>query len=167
MNNNKRRDTLVGLAVLILIVLVVIFLVRRHQDAITPFSSPVPTTVSVYQQQLKNNFGIVVPDTAIKADLKDVSGGNQVGLATLDKATGQNVYTVLANLEDPTPGYFYQAWLVNGNNTISLGQLSIEKGGWLVNYTSSKDLSDHKTVIVTLEKYNDSTPEKHILEGSF
>src|SRR5258708_33141580 len=98
MKTNKRRDTLVGLAVFILIILLAIFLVRRHQEAVSLVNnSPVPTSVSVYQQQLQNNFGIVVPDTAIKADLKDVSGGNQMGFTTLDKATGQNVYTGLAN----------------------------------------------------------------------
>ncbi|SRR5258708_7551801 len=169
MSKDKRRDTLIGLAVAIVIILVVIFLVRRHQEAINSVvvSSPIPTPVSVYQQQLKDNFGIVVPDTAVKADLKDVSGGSQMGLATLDKQNGQNVYTILANLDDPATGYFYQAWLVNGNNVISLGQLNIEKGGWLVNYSTLKDLSDHKNVWVTLERVNDNTPEKHILEGSF
>ncbi len=163
----KRREAIIGGVVFVLIILLVIFLIKRRNDAIVPVNSPIPTTVSVYEQELQNNFGITVPDSAIKADLKDVSGGNQVGLVTLDKQNNQNVYTVLANLEDPAQGYFYQAWIVNGSNTVSLGQLNIEKGGWLVNYTTLKDLSDHKSVWVTLERYNDSTAEKHILEGSF
>jgi hypothetical protein len=90
-----------------------------------------------------------------------------MGLATLENQNGKFVYTVIANLEDPTPGYFYQAWIVNGKDNVSLGQLSVEKGGWITNFTSSKDLSDHKTIWITLERANDNIPEMHILEGSF
>jgi len=168
MNTNKTKNVLIGVVFFIILILVAIFLINRHQNALNEAnSSPLPTPVSAFEQQLKDNFGITVPDTAVKADLKDVTGNNQVGLVTENKVNSQNDYTVIANLEDPTPGYFYEAWLVNGNDTVSLGMLSVAKGGWLVDYTTSKDLSDHKTVWVTLERYNDNTPEKHILEGSF
>jgi hypothetical protein len=167
MKQNKRREILTGIAIFIIFFLVAVFLIRRHQDAVITVESPLPTSVSLYQQQLQNNFGITVPDNAKKADLKDVSGANQMGLATLENQNGKFVYTVIANLEDPTPGYFYQAWIVNGKDNVSLGQLSVEKGGWITNFTSSKDLSDHKTIWITLERANDNIPEMHILEGSF
>lgn len=167
-NGNRTRDILIGLVVVIIIILIAIFIIRRRQTpAITTNNLPFPTPVSSFEQNLQNNFGITVPSTAIKANLNDVTASNQTGLATSDKEGNQNVYTVIANLNDPTPGYFYQAWLVNGNDYIPLGKLDIAKGGWIVNYTSARDLSDHKAVWVTLEKTNDPTPEKHVLEGSF
>jgi len=172
--NNGVRNVLVGLVVFIVLVLLIVFLIRRGQNVSSPVTSSLPTPVSLYRQQLQNNFGITVPTNAVTADLKDVTGGNQMGLATLDKNAGVNDYTVLANLDDPTSGYFYQAWLVRGTSgsssfdLISLGTLSLAKGGWLTDYRSSKDLSDHKTVWITLERYNTTTPAgKHILEGSF
>ncbi len=169
-DTNRSRNILIGVVVVIIIVLVAIFFIRRNQDSSSNLVNkniPFPTPISSFQQSLQNNFGITIPSAATKADLVDVTGGGQVGLVTLEKSNGQNSYTVIANLEDPNRGYFYQAWLVNGNETISLGKLSIAKGGWLTNFNSSKDLSDHKKVWVTLERSDDSTPEKHILEGSF
>lgn len=168
MNSNRTRDIIVGAAVIIILILIAVYFIRRGQSAVsTGNNTPLPTPVTSYEQDLQNNFGITVPNGASTANLKDVNGGNQIGLATLDKSNGQNAYTILANLEDPAPGYFYQAWIVNGNDTISLGKLSVAKAGWLVNFNSSKDLSDKKTVWITLEKVNDNTPEKHILEGTF
>lgn len=171
------RNVLVGIVVFIVVVLIILFLVRRSQNSSSvavPVYSPLPTSLSLYRQQLQNNFGITVPSSATTADLKDVTGGNQMGLTTLDKSAGVNDYTVLANLNDPNAGYFYQAWLVRGTtgssdfDVISLGTLSIAKGGWLIDYKSSKDLSDHKTVWITEERYATNTPAgKHILEGFF
>ena len=171
MQGNKVRDILVGIAVLV-IILLGIYLIRRNQTA-SFVSSPLPSPVSQFEQELQKNFNIVIPDNAVKADLKDVSGGNGMGLATYENQNAKFDYTVLANLEDPAKGYFYQAWLVRGNlgdsnyEAISLGILSLEKGGWLTNFQSAKDLSDHKKVLITLERINDLKPETHILEGSF
>lgn len=168
MNREDRtRNILIGIVLVIIIILLAIFLLRRRNENIIKVNSPLPTPVSQFQEDLQNNFGITVPTSAVKGDLKDVSGGNQMGLVTLDKVGNQNQYTVIANLADPLPGYFYEAWLVNGNDYVGLGKLVTAKGGWIVNYSTGRDLSDHKTVWVTLEKVNDNTPEKHILEGSF
>jgi hypothetical protein len=165
-SSDRSRNILIGAVVLIIIVLVIIFVVRRRGTT-TPVNSPLPTPVSSFEKDLQNNFGITVPDNAIKADLSDVSGGNQMGLATDEIQNSSHSYTVMANLDDPAVGYFYQAWLVKDNSFISLGKLELEKGGWLVNLTTKENLSDHKKVWVTLEKTFDMTPEKHILEGSF
>jgi hypothetical protein len=172
--SNRSRDILVGVVVIILVILVAVFLIRRRQAAnVVTNSSPLPTPVSEFQQNLENNFGITVPSTATKADLTDTTGGGQMGLVTADKTNGQNSYTVIANLETPASGYFYQAWLVRGSQgdtnyePVLLGNLNVAKGGWLVNYVTPRDLSDHKSVWITLEKVNDQIPEKHILEGSF
>src|SRR6266404_3857775 len=170
--SNRSRNILIGVVVIIIIILSAIFLIRRAQSSNqNSLNLPTFTPISQFQQQLQTNFGIKVPASAVKADLVDINRGNQMGLVTLDKSNGQNVYTVIANLNDPSSGYFYQAWLINDStktaDIISLGKLNLAKGGWLVNYSSIKDLSDHKKVWVTLEKIADNTPEKHILEGSF
>ncbi len=163
-SGDRARNVLVGIVIIIIIILVAVFFIRRQQSLnIITVASPLPTLPSTYQQDLQNNFGITVPSDAKKADLRDVTGNNQMGLVTLEK---QN-YTVIANLEDPTPPYFYQAWLVKDNDIVSLGKLDIAKGGWMVNYSASRDLSDHKMVWITYERVLDNTPEKHILEGSF
>ena len=179
MNNdgNRSRSILVGVVVVIIVILIVIFFVRRSQNEnsnLVNSNIPFPQATSAFESQLQNNFGITVPSSAVKANLVDVTGGNQMGLATFDKQSlpdgklsGQNDYTVIANLEDPATGYFYEAWLANNTDVIPLGQLNIAKGGWLLDYTTPKDLTDHKKVWITLESVNDNTPEKHILEGSF
>lgn len=165
---DRNRNILVGAAVIIIIILIAIFLVRRRQASpLITVNSPLPTPNVSFQEDLQNNFGITVPSTASKADLKDASGKNQMGLITLDKTNNQNMYTVIANLDDPQAGYFYEGWLVSGNNYISLGKLNVAKGGWLINYNSPKNIEDHKTVWITLEKVNDNMPETHVLEGSF
>ncbi len=172
MYTNRSRNILVGVVLVIIVILVIIFLIRQRQSALVVVT-PTPTPISSYQQELQNNFGITVPSTAVKTDLKDVSGGNQMGLATLDKQNGQNDYTVIANLDDQASGSFYQGWLIRGitgdanYDVVSLGQLSQGKGGWIINFNSTKDLSDHKNVLVTLQTRSASSPEKHILEGSF
>lgn len=172
--SNRTRNVLVGVVLVIVFLLIIIFFIRRGQTSNeVPIFSPYPSTTSNYSQELQNNFGITLPSSAVKADLKDVTGGNQMGIATSDKENGQNVYTILANLQDPQSGYFYEAWILRGKpgdsnyDLVSLGRLNLAKGGYLVNYSTSKDLSDHKNIWVTLENVLDNTPHQHILEGSF
>lgn len=163
---DRSRNIIIGIVFVIIILLLVVYLARKRQaDSTLPTFSPIPTPVTSFESQIKNNFGLTLPVNAVKADLKDVTGGNQVGLATFDSSN--NTYTILANLETPVIGYFYQAWLTNNSDAISLGQLSLAKGGWLTNFKSNKNITDHKQVLITLEKISDTTPEKHILEGSF
>lgn len=172
-SENRNRNILVGIVFLIVVILIVIFLIRRKQPEIINVNSPLPTATTSYEQKLQNDFGITVPTTAVKTDLSDVSGGSQMGIATKDRDNGQNVYTIIANLNDPQQGYFYQGWLVRGNlgesnyDLVNLGRLTSGKGGWIVSYSTTNDLSDHKSVWVTLESFSTNTPHQHVLEGSF
>lgn len=161
----RGRDIAIGIVILI-VGLLVIYLFR-HRSATNPIASPVPTQISAFQQSLQNNFNITVPDNVAKADLKNTTDSQVQGIATADTQNGKHAYTVIADLEDPAPGYFYEGWLVNGNDMVPMGILYSGKGGWMVTLDTAKDLGDHKTVWVTLERINDKTPEKHILEGSF
>ncbi len=164
------RDILIGVLIL-LVVLGGIYLIRRQKA--TPAPLPTPTPISNFEQNLKDQFNITVPDNVQKATLKDVTGGQGEGLATRNFENSKFTFTVLANLEDPAPGTSYEVWLERGNPSdanydIALAGIArIAKGGYLLDYESTKDLSDHNKVIVTLEKVLDIKPEQHILEGSF
>jgi len=50
---------------------------------------------------------------------------------------------------------------------ISTGRLTLAKGGYMLEFESSRDYSEYSEVVVTLEAVDDKKPEKHILEGSF
>lgn len=173
-SGNRGRNILIGIVTFVVVILLIVYFVRRRQSPnIINVNSPLPTSTSSYQQELQNNFGITVPSNAITADLKDSTGGNQVGLATEETNNGQYTYTVIANLEDPTTGYFYNGWLVRGKqgdsnfDAVNLGKLNLAKGGWIISYTSYKDLSDHKSVWVTLSRGISNFSDQHVLEGSF
>lgn len=169
---NNRRDILIGAAILVIVILG-IYLIRRPKTGTTAVVSPLPSAISEFEQKLQRDFNIKVPDNVEKIELKDVTGGSLTGIATRNYENSTFNHTVIADLPDPDPGYFYQGWLVRGNpgdsnySAISTGRLTSEKGGWMVNYKVNKDLRDYKKVVVTLERVYDNIPEKHILESSF
>lgn len=158
----KARDVVIGFVVLVVLVGGGLLYKNAKKGKI---SVPAPTPNF---QEVESKFpGLSVPANADKASLTDVSGGTGMGEGIRGIENGMLSLTVLANLDSPKPGYFYQAWLVNGDSYISLGKMELAKGGYLVDFSSSKYYSDYKKVVVTEEKVFDSTPETHILEGSF
>ena len=161
----NRRDILIGLVILAILAGIIYF-VRRPQ---TPTLETVSTTPSPeLEEQLESNFNFTIPDNVEKAQLKDVTGGTAEGIATRSFENGEFIHTVLVDLPDPVAGTFYEGWLVKADDTFfSTGALRIAKGGYLLEFDSSTDYSDYNKVVITLEKKNDKTPEKHILEGSF
>lgn len=162
------RDILIGIAILV-IVLGGIYLLRRPRNTVTP----TPTPISNFEEKIENQFNVTIPDDVEKADLKDSSGGDASGVATRKVESGTFIHTVLADLPDPQPGYFYQGWLVRGKegeanySIITTGRMRLAKGGYLLEFESSTDYSDYKTVYITLERVNDRNPEKRVLEASF
>lgn len=159
----RGKDIVIGIIILV-IGLGAIYLFR-HRKAANPVASPTPTQTSAFEQKLENNFNITIPDNVVKTDLKDVSNSGGQGIVTVEDKNSKKVYTVIADLEDPQPGYFYEAWLVDGSNAVPMGILYQGKGGWMFSF-ETKDSGSKKTVWVTLEKVNDKTPEKRILEGT-
>jgi hypothetical protein len=166
-NKEMTRVILVVVAVIIVILIAIFLIRRRAEQNLINVNSPLPTPVSTFQENLQNNFGITVPNNATKVDLHDSKGGSQAGLFTFEKQGSIYIYTVIADLEEPQEGYFYQAWLVKDGDSVSLGKLSLAKGGWMTDYSTSVDLSDHKTILITLEKTLGNTPHDKVLEGSF
>ncbi|MBP7018460.1 hypothetical protein KBB17_03090 [Candidatus Saccharibacteria bacterium] len=117
----------------------------------------------------------------MSATLNDVTAKKTIqGVNFNGKAAGKveagfidksyKLYARFGNLPEPTGGAFYEGWLVNKdtNSVISTGKAKYIDGKFVNTYTSTKDLSDHKFYVLTLEP-DDSNPKPadHILEGNF
>jgi hypothetical protein len=152
----KIRDAVIGFIVLV-VLLTGAILIRNSRKVKTALPTPTP---SVEQKVTEKFGGLIIPFDVDKADLSDVSGGEGLGIVTRKFANGKFELTILADLPDPKAGTFYQAFLFKDSSPITLGALKVAKGGYMVDFTSSKDLSDYKKVVVALEG-------KNILEGSF
>lgn len=161
----QRRDIVIGLLILIAVSLVVYFISRPKQPSLDEANLN-PTV----EEQLEQKFGREIPDDANKVELKDVSGGDSSGIVVKDFSDGNYAISVLADVPDTKTGEFYQAWVTksaDGSEEYKLlGKLTVAKGGFVLDYETSSDLTNYEKLLITLEKINDSTPEKSILEGS-
>lgn len=163
----NKRDIVIGSVVILALAGILYFRQSQKEEDVV-----VPETLSV-EDQIEEKFKYDIPDNVEKAELKDVSGGDSSAIATKDYSENKFSSTFLADLPDLEAGYFYQGWISKGEEgkenyqMLSLGKLIIAKGGWMLDYSSSKDYSDFEKVIITKEKVFDSTPETTILEGSF
>lgn len=158
----KIRDVVIGLVVLVALIAGALYLkAKKGQSNVVP--APTPNF-----SQVESKFpGLTVPVDADRISLSDVTGGNGIGEAWRTFQNGQFNLTVMANLPDPKVGYFYQGWIVKDSTYLSLGKLKVAKGGYISEFSANKDYSNYKKVVVTEEKVFNSTPETHILEGSF
>jgi len=164
----KRKDIVIGLVLIVLLAGIIYIRQRSKPEE----ELVVPETLSS-EETFEEKFNIQIPDDADKADLKEVEGSGGTGIATKEVDSGKFNHNVLVDLPDPEGGYFYEGWLVKGEegeedySLISTGKLRLAKGGWMLDYSSSTDLSDYSKVIVSLEKTFDKNIEKKVLEGSF
>ncbi len=154
--SSKKKDIIVGLIILVVVAGIFYFFKNRANSLKVPETNE--PTINQIEQNLKDKFNFNVPGDVEKTDLKDVSGGDGVGIATRTE--------ILADLADPNAGYFYQAWLEKDEKLVSLGKLGMAKGGWLISYSSSK-FPGYDKVVISLEKVFDNNLEKRVLEGSF
>lgn len=165
------RERWIGLAVVL--VIVGGFLLLRNRQPAGKIDDKEATGEGVEIEERASEFakqmGISIPSDVQKAQLKDVTGGTGTGLATRKYANGTFTHSVLAGLADPEPGYWYEGWLVRNEplDVVYTGKLRMAKGGWVLDYTGTQDLSDHSKVVVTREKVDDRKPETHVLEGNF
>jgi len=164
----NRRDIVIGFVILAALAGFIYFRAKRE----TPQELTVPQTLST-EDTLEKKFGLTLPENVDRAELKDLSGGDASGIATRKFENGTFTHTVLADLPDPEAGTFYEGWLVRGKQGddnfafISTGRMTLAKGGYILEFTSQTNYSDYSNVVVTSEKQADTTPETHILEGSF
>jgi len=165
----KRRDIVIGIVILALLGGIIYY--RQKNKASD--ETVVPQTLSV-EEQIEDKFKVEIPDDVSKAELNDVGGGDSSGIATKNFTGGRFEASVLADLPQvASVQEFYQAWAVKGvegeagYSVVSLGKLKSAKGGWMIDFQSSKDYSEYERFMVTLEKKFDATPETKVLEGIF
>jgi hypothetical protein len=164
----NKRDIVIGLVILAALAGIIFWRQRGRKNE----EFKVPETLSV-EDRIEEQFDIQIPEDAERAELKDVSGGNASAIATRKLENGRFEHNVLADLPEPPTGQFYEGWLVRGRegsedlSVLSTGRMEMAKGGWMISFKSSNDLTDHNSVVITVEEKADLTPEKHILEGSF
>lgn len=165
MGGLKIRDIVIGLLVVALVGGFIYFRQNQTTDQEEP-ETRVPETLSV-EDEMEERFNMNIPEDVDRAELSDVAGGDARGLATRQFDDGRFTHSVLADLPDPEEGKFYEGWLVDGDNFMSTGRMRIAKGGYLLEFESSEDLTSYNRVVVTLEDTDDETPEEHVLEGEF
>lgn len=162
------RNVIIGIVVLILIVLGIVWVRNRTiEQRLTSLPSPTPAS-----EILKSKFNLSLPENGQKIDLKVVDGE---GLGAASRSFENNTFSqsVLADLPEPRAGEYYEVWVVKGKegdsdySQVSLGRLVSEKGGYILDYQSSKDYSDHKKLVVTKEMKNDGNMETVVLEGGY
>ncbi len=149
----KARDIALGLLILVLLIGSVLWIrkVRIERENNLKLEE-VPTTEERISKTF-NNFNI--PNDVEKKELKDVSGGNNFGIATQDM--------VLVDLPEPEEGEFYQVWVERDGTLYSLGKMRMAKGGWIF---EGRVPSGYQKVVVSKEKVFDSKLESRLLEGA-
>jgi hypothetical protein len=145
----KARDIVTGLVVLIVLIAGVLLIRNARNKRLAALPTPTPT---IEQKVSKTFNGLVIPADVDKAELKDVTGGNGFGVATRTE--------ILVNLPELPKGQYYQGKLENSQGKLVLiGTFRVAKGGYLLEYNSSKYPGYDKVLVVL--------GSKTLLEGSF
>ncbi|MFA6519188.1 MAG: hypothetical protein WCV93_06115 [Candidatus Shapirobacteria bacterium] len=144
-----KRIAAIFLALMLVLVLFFLMLpkIRKNSPPIN-----IPSGTPSIEEQIKEKFkGLEIPVDAEKVELKNVSEEPGMGIATRNE--------VLADLPTLKEGENYQVLISNGSKTILLGTMRQAKGGYLLEYDSSKYSGYNQIIIVK--------GSVHILEGSF
>jgi len=151
------KDVVIGFIIIVLIIIGALYYKKNRIPKVIPTSSPVSIE---FKKELEKNFKYDIPDDINSIELKDFYGGNGRGLATTKE--------ILADVDDPQTGYFYEAWLQDSDSQelTSLGKLIEGKGGWMLGFSEIK-YPEGKKIIISLESKFDNEIENKILEGSF
>ena len=140
----KSRDIVIGFIFLVILIAGVLWIFRVKN--VKKSSLPLPTPNIV--QQINNAFPNI-PDGVERANLKDITGGNSLGVATRTE--------VVANLPSSQN---YQVELENASGkVVNLGYMRIAKSGYLLQYSSEAYPGYNKVIV--------KEGSTHILEGSF
>jgi len=167
----NRRDIVIG--GVILLILAGVFYFRSKNDDTVMKVPESKVAASETEQSMEDKFKVSIPDDAPKAELKSVGEGDASGIATRKDADNAHEVMILADLPDPEKGMVYQGWLVTGEegqdgyNVVSAGRLTSAKGGYMLNYQSKADYSDHTKVVISEEKGTSNKIGTKVLEGSF
>lgn len=159
----ERRNTVFGFIVLGVVALVIFFLFKNQKSDVAQITSlPSPSS----EEKLENRFNLEIPDEVDKAELVS-SSTDTSGVATRNYEAGLFSVTLLTDLPDSEQPY--QAWLINDSNNefVWMGELSIAKGGYILNFDISRDLNSYKKVTVTSGKSASPIGQTTVLQGVF
>jgi hypothetical protein len=165
----KKRDLIVGILIIAVLGVVVYLWRTRRRDLRVPEPTPTPSV----QEEIQERFNVVLPEDAQKVQLKDVEGKDATAIATRVFSEGTFILTVLADLPVPNEGEFYQGWITKGQKgdkdykILTLGRLSVAKGGYIVEFKASQDYSDYERILISKESTADKEIEEIVLEGTF
>lgn len=125
---NVKRLVISFIALVFVIAALLIFFKNKNKNKI---STSLPLSTPSIEEQIEGKFsGLVIPDDGEKIELKNISEGEGMGVATK-----KGLYADLPDLEK---GENYQVVLGEGDKTIILGSLVKVKGGWVLEYDLSK-----------------------------
>ena len=129
-----------------------------------------PTQKAELMREISQGSGLAGEEGVLTAELRDVAGGDSVGAANLLRKDNTLTLEILAKMQDPEEGQFYEGWLVQKLPTtklLSAGSLEkAEEGTYKLVHTANADYPTYNFVIVSIETIKDDIIETHILEGS-
>lgn len=146
------KSIILGLFILVasIVALYLVFFKNPTEDE---FMVVDESETSVVKNTIEDTFKVQIPESADIAELKSSTGYS--GIAAREIIDGVITFTILADLSDPVDGE-YSVYLAKGNvedvnySEIFIGSLHLAKGGYLLDYSSSEDLSEYDKVIVKL-----------------
>lgn len=106
-------------------------------------------------------------------DLKPVNNRGGSGTANRNYNGTNFVHLVVAELDKPAAGKFYEGWIVKDGpepKYVSTGRLEKNGNEYALLFTNKTDYSDYRGVVITEETESlglDGKIEDHVLEGSF
>lgn len=114
--------------------------------------------------QFLTERGITLPAGVERTNL---TGDEGSGIATREVSAEKQTYAVIVDLPSITSGG-YVAWLKNSDGVVvNLGDLSYEKGGFMLEKITSEDWSGYTQVVVSQEMGAATAPTTVKLTGSF
>lgn len=111
--------------------------------------------------------GIELPEGSERANLRAEEGVTGTGVATrVAEGEGVDEFTVAVDLPEPESGW-YVAWLVNDEETVKLGRLTMTKSGFVGDFSVDEEVSGLNQVRISQETGEVEEPSNTVLEGSF
>ena len=81
---------------------------------------------------------------------------------------GASLHTVQLNIERPEEGFFYEGWIIKGDDVLSTGHAKSRFGDvrHFIQFQTDKDLTDYYEIVITLEPDDGNpAPAAHVAEG--
>lgn len=178
--DNKLKKQIIGFLIIAGIVISGMWLAKQNKKEV----EVMPEITLESSKQMESDVNLQLPLTEVEKQeieevfvtegvemtvLEDVAGGQAIGTAWRQFSNDKFFHKVEVNgLLALEKGFFYEGWLVGDKGFFSTGRMGEEVGKGVLYYTVEEDKGDFRGVVITLEPEDgDSTPAKHVLEGSF